>query len=72
MRPNNIFLLYNVHAKQGRQIFPYVLVLLLNKTEATYIRFYRELFNKVNVNNREDILLEFEKSAINATKNICP
>ena len=44
--------------------------LLLNKTEATYTRFSREVFNKVNGNDPEDILLELEKSAINAIKNI--
>ena len=30
----------------------------------------RELLNKVNDNDPEDILLEFEKSAMNAIKNI--
>ena len=59
-----------VHAKQARHIFPWVFVLLLNKTEATYTRFSREVFNKVNGKDPEDILLELEKSAINAIKNI--
>ena len=59
-----------MHAKQERHIFPCVFVLLLNETEATYTRFARELLNKVNDNDLEDILLEFEKSVMNAIKNI--
>ena len=59
-----------MHAKQERNIFPCVFVLLLNETEATYTRFSGELLNKVNDNDPEDILLEFEKSAMNAIKNI--
>ena len=59
-----------MHAKQERNIFPCVFVLLLNETEATYTRFSRELLNKVNGNDPEDILLEFEESAMNAIKNI--
>ena len=59
-----------MHAKQGRHIFPCVFVLLLNEIEATYTRFSGELLNKVNDNDPEDILLEFEKNATNAIKNI--
>ena len=59
-----------MHAKQERNIFPCVFVLLLNETEATYTRFSGELLNKVNGNDLEDILLEFEKSVMNAIKNI--
>ena len=60
-----------MHVKQGRHIFPRVFVLLLNKTEATYTRFSGELKqNKKNGYDPEDILLEFEKSAMNAIKNI--
>ena len=61
-----------MHAKQGRRIFPCVFGLLLNETEATYTRFFGELLNKVNDNDHEDILLEFEKSAMNAIKNTWP
>ena len=57
-------------AKQRRHIFPCVFVLLLNETEATYTRFSGELLNKVNDNDPEDILLEFEESVMNAIKNI--
>ena len=59
-----------MHAKQERNIFPCVFVLLLNETEATYTRFSGEILNKVNGNDPEDILLEFEKSVMNAIKNI--
>ena len=59
-----------MHAKQERNIFPCVFVLLLNETEATYTRFSVEFLNKVNGNDPEDISLEFEESAMNAIKNI--
>ena len=59
-----------MHAKQGRYIFPCVFVLLLNETEATYVRFSRELLSKVNDNDPEGILFEFGKSVMNAIKNI--
>ena len=59
-----------MHAKQERNIFPCVFVLLLNETEATYTRFSGEFLNKVNGNDPEDISLEFEESAMNAIKNI--
>ena len=45
-------------------------MLLLNETEATYTRFSGELLNKVNDNDPEGILLKFEKSVMNAIKNI--
>ena len=59
-----------MHAKQERNIFPCVFVLLLNETESTYTRFSGKFLNKVNGNDPEDILLEFEESAMNAIKNI--
>ena len=59
-----------MHAKQERNIFPCVFVLLLNETEATYTRFSVEFLDKVNGNDPEDISLEFEESAMNAIKNI--
>ena len=70
--PNIFFQVYTVHAKQGRHNFPCVFVLLLNQTETAYTRFSWELFSKVNGSDPEDILLEFEKSKMNAIKNIWP
>ena len=64
--------MYTVHSKQGGLIFSCVFPLLSNKTETTYTRFYQKLFNSVNGNDPEDLLLDFEKSAMNAINNIGP
>ena len=61
-----------MYAKQGGCIFPCAVALLPSQTKATYTRFFWELFNKMSSNNPEDILLEFEKSAMNAAENIQP
>ena len=47
--------------------FPCIFALFANKTEATYIKFYRKVFNRVRWqgNNSDDILLHFESAAIN-------
>ena len=61
-----------MHAKQGGCIILSVFALLPNKTEATYSILYRELFNGVNGNEPEDILLDFEKSVMNTINNTRP
>ena len=71
--PDIYFQVYTVHAEQGGRIFPCVFALLPNKTEATYTRFFREIFNVIiNGNNPNDILVDFEKSAMNGISNIRP
>ena len=46
--PELFFQLYIVHGQRGGRISPCVFALLPNKTKATYIRFFRELFNILN------------------------
>ena len=46
--------------------------LLPNKTEVTYTRFYQEVFNRIDGDGREDILIDFERSALNAFNNVKP
>ena len=57
-----------MHAQQRGKIFPFIFGFLPKKTEATYIRFYREVFNRVRWqgNNPDDILVDYERAAINA------
>ena len=64
------FQVYTVHGQRDGKISPCVYALLPNKTEATYNRFFLQLFNVVNgdANNPNDILVDFENTAINALR----
>ena len=56
-------------------MFPCVFGLLPHKTEATYTRFFRELFIRLeNLGNRnpDDTLVDFERAAINSIHNLNP
>jgi hypothetical protein len=68
--PELFFQLYTIHAQQEGKIFPCIFSLLPNKTENTYTRFFTEVLNHTNAPN--DILVDFEKSAINAIHNVNP
>ena len=46
--PELFYQLYTVHGQRDGSIFPCVFALLPNKTQATYTRFFRELFNWLN------------------------
>ena len=63
--------LYTVHGQRNGRIFPCVFALLPNKNEKTYTRFFQTLFNQVNNlgNGPNDVLVDFERSAINALQN---
>ena len=66
---------YTVHGQQRTRNFPCVLGLLPNKAEATYTRFFRELFIRLeNLENRnpDDILVDFERAAVNSIHNLNP
>lgn len=67
--PEVFFQLYTLHAQRGGSIFPCVFALLPNKTEATYRRFYEQIFNLIGHVNLQDILVDFEKAAINAIQH---
>ena len=45
--PELFFQLYTIHGEQQGSIFPCAFGLLANKTEATYTRFFREVFGRV-------------------------
>ena len=70
--PKVFFQVYTIHAEQGGKIFPCVFALLPNKTEVRYTRFYQEIFNRTDGDGPEDILIDFERSALNALNNVKP
>ena len=67
--PELFFQLYTIHGQQPGSIFPCVFGLLPNKTEVTYTRFFREVFGQINEPAVTDILVDFERRAINAIRN---
>ena len=68
--PELFFQLYAIHGQQRGTIFP-CFWFLPNKTEETYTRFFREVFGQINepVAVVTDILVDFERGAINAIRN---
>ena len=69
--PEVFYQLYTVHGQRNGRIFPCVFALLPNKNENTYNTFFQTLFNEVNNlgNGPNDVLVDFERSAINALQN---
>ena len=69
--PEIFFQIYTIHVLINHEIFPCVFALLANKTEATYNRFLTKVLNAVrNIgNDQEDILVDFERAAMNAITN---
>lgn len=69
--PEVFYQLYTVHGQRNGAIFPCVFALLPNKTENTYNRLFQVLFDHVNPlgPGPNDVLVDFEKSAINAFEN---
>ena len=63
------FQLFTIHGQQRRSIFPCVFALLPNTTEATYARFFREVFGQINESVVTDILVDSERGLINAIRN---
>jgi hypothetical protein len=68
--PEVFFQLYTLHAQCRGSIFPCVFALLPNKAEVTYRRFYEQIFAQIGHNNLQDVLLDFEKAAINAIRHV--
>ena len=61
--------------QQRGRIFPCVFGSLPSKTEATYTKFFKELFIRLeNLGNRnpDDILVNFERAVINSMHNLNP
>ena len=67
--PDLFFQLYTIHGQQNGNIYPCVFALLPNKTANTYVRFFQEVFNRVD-NQPADILVDFERAAINAIQRL--
>ena len=69
--PEIFFQIYTIHALINYQIFPCVFAPLPNKTDTTYNRFLTDVLNAVrNIgNDPEDILVDFERAAMNAITN---
>lgn len=61
-----------MHAQQRGGIILYSFGLLPNKTEAIYIKFCRKVFSRVlrQDNNPNDILVDFERAAVNAMHDL--
>ena len=70
--PEIFFQLYTIHAQRDKQIFPCLYALLPNKTEATYRRFFDQVFQGVPNENLQDFLVDFEKGAMNAIEHFKP
>ena len=69
--PQLFFQLYIVHAHDNGRIFLCAFALLPNKTQATYNSFFTELYRMIqnHGNGSRDVLIDFERSAINALLN---
>lgn len=70
--PEIYYQLYTLHAQRNGSIFPCIFALLPNKTEVTYRRFFEQIFNLLNHNNLQDILVDFERACINAVAQLDP
>ena len=63
--------LYTIHDQSDGRVFPNVFAFLPNKNEGTYNRLFEQLFQLTNNlgNDPIDVLVDFERSAINAFQN---
>ena len=64
-----IFQIYMIHALVGGRIVPCTVV-LPNKTEATYVRMFAEIQRILGGMSPDEIMFDFEKSAMNAGEAI--
>ena len=71
MCPEIFFHLYTIHGQREGRSFPCVFLLLPNKNENTYNRLFEQSCQLVNNlgNGANDVLVDFERSAINAFQN---
>ena len=72
--PGVFFQLYTIHGQCDGRIFPCVFSLLSSKIENVYNRLFEQLFQLVNNlgSGPNDVLTDFERSAINAAFIIFP
>ena len=72
--PEIFYQIYTILALNNNQVFPCVFALLPNKNEVTYNVLFREVRNAVirQGNEPTDILIDFERAAVNAVTNQMP
>lgn len=77
--PNMFYQLWTVHGKVANTVFPFAYVLMQNKAEEGYVRILRQLQESArelqlpNIDrNPTKIMLDFEKGAINACREVYP
>ena len=72
--PEIFYQIYTIHALNNNQVFPGVFAPLPNKNKDTYNRLFREVMNAVMRQGNEptDILIDFERAAVNAVTNQMP
>ena len=64
--------LYTLHGIAGSRVFPCVYALLPNKREETYQRLLTEMTNAAGNHNPRDILIDFERAAMNSLQAAFP
>ena len=70
--PGVFYQLYTFHAQRAGRIFPCIFALLPNKTEITYRRLMDAISNLTNGRAPDDILIDFERGALNAINEVFP
>ena len=68
--PEIFYQLYTFHAQRNGRIFPCIFALLPSKTEATYRRLMIAISNLTNGRFPTDILIDFERGAINVIQTV--
>ena len=65
------FQLYTINGQRDGRIFPWLVLLLPNKSKNTYNGLFEQLFQLVNNlgNGPNDVLIDFERSVFNAFQN---
>ena len=71
-RPDMFYQLYTIHVTIGGYNPPCIYALLPNKTKKTYHDFTQALLQLIPNANREGIMMDFEKAAVNAFSTTFP
>ena len=71
--PELFYQLYTVHAVHPNgAVFPCIYALLPNKTTETYVRLFQKLKELKPDLNPQDVMIDFEKAAMNALERVFP
>ena len=68
--PQIFFQIYTIHAQIDGYIFPCICALLPYKTEVTYTRLFREVEQQHVENSPTDIVMNFERAALNSVHQL--